>query len=93
MMIIYLSFKHFLPSLVFNLFLLKYCYGMDPPHQPIHPTLKELNEQIELVEKTEQNFRQMLETVESCHLMRGLKNRAAGRSIGEKGSSLYYRVQ
>nr|CAD2133842.1 unnamed protein product [Meloidogyne enterolobii] len=69
-MIINLSFNKILPLLALNLFLLKYSYGMFPPHinphhQQHHSNPNNLvHKQIELIEKTEEEFRKMLEKVD-----------------------------
>ncbi|CAK5073544.1 unnamed protein product [Meloidogyne enterolobii] len=65
-MIINLSFNKILPLLALNLFLLKYSYGMfhDPinPHQQHHSNPGDLvDKQINLIEKTEEEFRKLLE--------------------------------
>jgi len=65
-MIINLSFNKILPLLALNLFLLKYSYGMfKAPHQPIHLNPNDLvDEQINLIEKTEKEFRSLVAKVD-----------------------------
>uniref|UniRef100_A0A915NWU9 Uncharacterized protein n=1 Tax=Meloidogyne floridensis TaxID=298350 RepID=A0A915NWU9_9BILA len=68
-MIINLSFNKILPLLALNLFLLKYSYGMFPPpiypHHQYHSNPDDLvDKQIELIEKTEKKFSQMIEKVD-----------------------------
>uniref|UniRef100_A0A915PAN2 Uncharacterized protein n=1 Tax=Meloidogyne floridensis TaxID=298350 RepID=A0A915PAN2_9BILA len=64
-MIINLSFNKILPFLALNLFLLKYSYGMFKPlHQPHFNPNNLVGEQINLIEKTEKEFRSLLAKVD-----------------------------
>uniref|UniRef100_A0A915LEQ1 Uncharacterized protein n=1 Tax=Meloidogyne javanica TaxID=6303 RepID=A0A915LEQ1_MELJA len=68
-MIINLSFNKILPLLALNLLLLKYSYGMFPPHiyphhQQHQQNPNDLVDKLELIENTEEEFSQMLEKVD-----------------------------